>query len=39
MRVWYRRQELWIGHTGLFWSKDIKGIELPNGRFYSLWEV
>jgi len=33
--IWIRRGEIWIGTLGLFWSRDIKGIELPNGK--GIW--
>lgn len=28
-----RKGEWWIGPIGLFFSRDLNGIELPSGRF------
>lgn len=30
---WIRPGEVWLGGFGLFWSRDLKGIELPSGRW------
>jgi len=32
----FRRGEIWIGTLGLFWSRGLKGIELPSGRSWWL---
>ena len=31
-----RKGEIWFGGFGLFWSKDLKGIELPSGKAWFL---
>lgn len=30
--LWVRDGEVWIGRLGVFWSREIRGVELPNGR-------
>ena len=37
IRPWFfpRHTEVWFGLLGFFFSREIIGVELPNGQFYG----
>ena len=37
-RPWFfpRKGEWWFGKLGIFWHRDLRGIELPSGRWVKL---